>query len=84
MYGGHINVGLSVVGLESVDCLSVVHLDVGLHVVGLIVVDTCYFVMRNQLMFQPPPMALMPNELGPAFRMTVCDTVCQFCQPPVF
>ena len=33
-----IDVGLSVVGLEFVDCLSVIGLDVGLRVVGLVVV----------------------------------------------
>ncbi len=40
--------------------------------------------IRNQLMFHSPPMALMPNAIEPAFRSTVCETVCQFCQPPVF
>jgi hypothetical protein len=34
-------------------------------------------------MFQPPPLAKIPNATGPAFRLTVCETVCQFCQPPV-
>jgi len=41
-------------------------------------------VKVNLLMFHPPPMALMPNAIGPAFRVTVCETVCQICQPPVF
>ena len=79
-----LNVGLRVVGLEVVVGLRVVGFDVGLRVVGSVVVGKLVIAIRNQFMFQPPPMALMPNAIGPASRLTVCETVCQFCQPPVF
>ena len=68
-----LNDGLRVVGLED-----------GLCVVGPDVVGELASVILNQFIFQPPPMALMPNDVGPAFRVTVCETVCQACQPPVF
>jgi hypothetical protein len=74
-------VGL-LVGLN--DGLRVVGLEDGLRVVGPDVVGELTIVILNQFIFQPPPMALMPNAMGPAFRVTVCETVCQVCQPPVF
>ena len=77
-------VGLGVVGLEVAVGLRVVGFVVGLSVVGSVVVGILIIVILNQLMFQPPPMALMPNAIEPAFRSTVCETVCQICQPPVF
>ncbi len=61
---------------------TLVGLMVGLFVVGF--VGILVNVMRNQLMFQPPPLAKMPNTFWPAFRLTVCETVCQFYQPPMF
>ncbi len=79
-----LNVGLRVVGLEVIVGLLVVCFDVGLHVRGSVFGVILVIVIRNQLMFQPPPIALMPNAMGPAFRLTVCEIVCQFCQPPVF
>ena len=39
--------------------------------------------MVNQLIFQPPPVALMPICSDPALRFTVCETVVQLCQPSV-
>ncbi len=80
--GLEVVVGLRVVGLDV--GLRVVRLDVSLLVLGSVVVGKLVIMIRNQLMFQPPPMALMLNAMGPAFRLTVCETVCQFCQPPVF
>ncbi len=43
-----------------------------------VVVSKLPIMIRNQFMFQPPTMALMPNAMGPAFRVTVCETVCHF------
>ncbi len=77
-----LNDGLRVVGLEVVVGL-LVGLEDGLRVVGPDVVGELTIVILNQFIFQPPPVAKMPNSIGPAFRLTVCETVCQVCQPPV-
>ncbi len=80
--GLEVVLGLRVVGLDV--GLQVVDLDVGLLVVGSVVVGKIVIMIQNQLMFQPPLIALMPNAMGPAFRLTVCKNVFQFCQPPMF
>ena len=40
-------------------------------------------MVTNQLMFQPPLVALMPKGIEPALKVTVCETVVQLCQAPV-
>ena len=81
-----LNVGVVIVGLFVVG-LKVVGLEVGILFVGLLLVGHAVvglnMVKLNQFRFQPPLVALMPKIWEPASRFTVCEIVCQFCQPPV-
>ena len=63
----------------------------GLLVLGALVVGSdvvsedvgADIAMVNQFMFQPSPVTLILRGSDSALKFTVCDTVCQFCQPPV-